>query len=288
MKDIPEVEFKEKKAFIDGFELVRLQDLPLNASGNYNHSPFNPHRLNFYAILVITEGEVNHLVDFKTHTLQKGDVLAISQGQIHAFDSNSTYHGYLVVFTDTFMQRYLSSATLNRVYNFYNYFLEQNKISNPSYTTNFLEFVQREQVNSTEVMPNIIGASLGIYLMKLYNTKSHVQFTKPDTKNLDYFNHFKLLLEKNYTNYRDAKFYASEISISYKHLNVVCKEMVNTTAKAFIDTYVVLEAKRKLVTTSLSAKEIAFELGFDEPTNFLKYFKKHTKLTPLEFREKTK
>ncbi len=39
-----------------------------------------------------------------------------------------------------------------------------------------------------------------------------------------------------------------------------------------------------LVSTSLSVKEIAFALGFGEPTNFLKYFKKHTSLTPVEFR----
>jgi AraC family transcriptional regulator, transcriptional activator of pobA len=48
----------------------------------------------------------------------------------------------------------------------------------------------------------------------------------------------------------------------------------------------VLEAKRILAHTTESVKEIGYDLGFEEPTNFIKYFKKHSKLTPTEFREK--
>ena len=46
-----------------------------------------------------------------------------------------------------------------------------------------------------------------------------------------------------------------------------------------------LEAKRILAHTTESVKEIGYDLGFDEPTNFIKYFKKHSKFTPTEFRE---
>jgi AraC-like DNA-binding protein len=68
-------------------------------------------------------------------------------------------------------------------------------------------------------------------------------------------------------------------------LNTVSKTVVHQTAKAFIDSFVILEAKRLLVATTLSVKEISYECGFDEPTNFLKYFKKHTNLTPTQFRK---
>jgi AraC-like DNA-binding protein len=49
---------------------------------------------------------------------------------------------------------------------------------------------------------------------------------------------------------------------------------------------VVLEAKRLLAHTTSSIKEIGFELGFDEPTNFIKYFRKHVASTPIDFRSK--
>jgi len=47
-----------------------------------------------------------------------------------------------------------------------------------------------------------------------------------------------------------------------------------------------LEAKRLLVHTNLSIKEIGGELGFEDPAYFVRYFKKNTETTPVEFREK--
>lgn len=75
------------------------------------------------------------------------------------------------------------------------------------------------------------------------------------------------------------------LQISYKHLNNIVKKCTNKTAKEFIDDFVILEIKRFLCSTSLSVKEIAFKCGFDEQTNFLKYFKKLANDTPSNFRQ---
>jgi AraC-like DNA-binding protein len=163
--------------------------------------------------------------------------------------------------------------------------LGQEKINNPDRNQTLLGVLQKELKSYSSSLPNIVGALLGIYLLKLNEENNRSTAITIDNKNLDYFNHFKLLVEENFSKTRDAKVYASDLSISYKHLNEVCKEIAKTTAKSFIDSYVTLEAKRMLVSTSLSVKEIAFALGFDEPTNFLKYFRKHTNLTPVEFRK---
>lgn len=284
MSHIPEIEFKNNNIPINGFEIIRLQDLQLKTKNLSDHSPFQPHRLSFFAILVIEEGEVNHLVDFRTHNLQKDDLLLISKGQVHAFDFNAEYQGYLLIFTDTFIQKYLAGVTLTHLYRYYNYFLEQEKINHPSYTREFISIIKRELSGKSGLMPNIIGSYLGIYLMKLFEERANTISNKSNGLSVIHFNHFKRLVEQNYVKTRQANDYASELSITYKHLNAVCKEIVNITAKTFIDNYIVLEAKRKIVTSALSIKEIAFELGFDEPTNFIKYFKKHTNYTPVEFR----
>jgi AraC family transcriptional regulator, transcriptional activator of pobA len=57
------------------------------------------------------------------------------------------------------------------------------------------------------------------------------------------------------------------------------------TPKEIIDDRILLEAKRILAHTTESIKEISYYLGFEEPTNFIKYFKKHASVTPTEFRE---
>ncbi len=285
MKNIPEITFwKDKVLQINGFQFYILEDLITDALKPKDHSPYLPHRLNFYAILIITGGEVNHIVDFKVHTLRKGDVMAISKGQIHAFEEGAEYKGYLAVFSEAFMQKYMAQSSIARINHLYNYFLKQEKITNPDYNQKLFNTLKEELKSDSSSLPNIVASLLTVYLLKLNDENISEVKSSADNKYLEYFNQFKLLVEQNYSKTRDAKEYASDIAISYKHLNDVCKEIVKTTAKAFIDSYVVLEAKRMLVSTSLSVKEIAFTLGFDEPTNFLKYFKKHTSLTPVEFR----
>ncbi|MCL7762770.1 AraC family transcriptional regulator [Polaribacter sp. Z014] len=286
MKNIPEISFwKNKVLQIKEFQFFNLEELITDDLKPKDHSPYLPHRLNFYAILIITDGEVNHIVDFKVHSLKKDDVMVLSKGQTHAFDEFSVYKGYLVVFSEAFMHKYMAQSTIAQINHLYNYFLAQEKINNPDRNQILLRVLQNELKSNSSSLPNIIASILSVYLLKLNEENTRLAAISVDNKYLDYFNNFRLLVEKNFSKTRDAKVYASDIAISYKHLNEVCKGVVNTTAKAFIDNYVILEAKRLLVSTSLSVKEIAFILGFDEPTNFLKYFKKHIKLTPVEFRK---
>jgi len=285
MKNIPEIAFwKNQILQIPGFKLYKLEKLITADLKPTDHNPYEPHRLNFYAILIITGGEVNHIVDFKVHKLRKDDVMVISKGQIHAFDESSEYKGYLVVFSEAFMQKYIAQSTIAQINNLYNYFLNQEKFNNPDRNKILLPALQKQLESNSSSLPNIVGSLLSIYLLKLNEENIHSSPLSFDSKYIDYFNQFRIAVEQNYSKTRDAKVYASNISISYKHLNEVCKNVVKITAKAFIDRYVILEAKRMLVSTSLSAKEIAFSLGFDEPTNFFKYFKKRTNLTPVEFR----
>lgn len=285
MEKIPEISFwKDKILQIKGFQFFKLEDLVNDDLKPSDHNPYKPHRLNFYAILIITDGEVNHIVDFEVHTLRKNDVMVISKGQTHAFEENAKYKGYLVVFTDAFMQKYMAQSTIAQINHLYNYFLNQEKINNPDRNQTLLTVLNEDLKKDSPSLPNIVGSILSIYLLKLNEQNKRLSTISIDNKYLDYFDLFRLSVEKNFSNTRDAKVYASGISISYKHLNEVCKKVVKSTAKSFIDAYVILEAKRMLVSTSLSVKEIAFAIGFGEPTNFLKYFKKHTGLTPVEFR----
>ena len=75
------------------------------------------------------------------------------------------------------------------------------------------------------------------------------------------------------------------MQLTYTHLNRIVKAVTGNTAKAFIDSFVILEAKRHLAVSDISVKELTYVMGFDEPTNFVKYFKKHTGLSPVKFKK---
>jgi AraC-like DNA-binding protein len=97
---------------------------------------------------------------------------------------------------------------------------------------------------------------------------------------------FKDLLECGFLQRRLISDYAREMFVTEKRLNQATSKILGKTAKAVTNDRMVLEAKRLLSHTAKSIKEISYSLGFEEPTNFIKYFRKHNGLTPVEFREK--
>lgn len=77
-------------------------------------------------------------------------------------------------------------------------------------------------------------------------------------------------------------------NVSYHYLNEICKEIARQTAKAFIDSWLLLEIKRNISEKKYTSQEIAFKMGFKEPSNFIRFFKKYAKITPLQFQEELK
>ena len=78
--------------------------------------------------------------------------------------------------------------------------------------------------------------------------------------------------------------YSDELGYSTKTLNKLTKATVHKTAKEFLDEIHLKQIKRLLINSTASIKEIAYQSGFDEPTNFYKFFKRTTGLTPEQFR----
>jgi AraC-like DNA-binding protein len=84
---------------------------------------------------------------------------------------------------------------------------------------------------------------------------------------------FKDLLEKHFIDWKKVGDYATELNLSSDYLNNVVKATIGKTAKELIQQRTVLEAKRLGLHTNLSTKEIAYQIGFDDPSHFSKFFK---------------
>ena len=288
IKQIPKISFKENVSEkLTGFELISLKALFSEKLHPSDHNPFKPHKLVFYALLFISSGKVQHQIDFKKISVAAGDCLIISKNQVHAFDDKAVYDGYLVLFTEEFLINYLSPSTLAKISRLYNYHFGTSLYHTPKESDHFVLSLQEELSGANyDGKPNMIAAGLSIFLLQVERINQLHSNDNSFDRGYEIFIAFKQQVEEEYRTSRDAKWYAEKAIISYKHLNDVCKRFTQMTAKEFIDEHVILEAKRYLSVTSLSVKEIGYECGFDEPTNFQKYFKKHTGLTPLAFREK--
>lgn len=102
------------------------------------------------------------------------------------------------------------------------------------------------------------------------------------------FNHFMMMLERDYKSYRDVKYYASMMHITPKYLTNIVRQVTGHTPKNIIDQYIILQLKMQLKRSSQSIKEIAWEYNFTDVSFFCRYFKQHTGLTPQQVRERNK
>ena len=78
--------------------------------------------------------------------------------------------------------------------------------------------------------------------------------------------------------------YAGLLNTTPQNLNATCRKAVNQPAAEVLADYIISEAKRLLIYTNNTVSEIAFELNFNDPSHFVKYFKRYTGLTPKAFR----
>ena len=87
-----------------------------------------------------------------------------------------------------------------------------------------------------------------------------------------------------FISYKQVGDYAKKMFMSANTLNKIVKDLTGKTAKEIINEKVLLESKKMLLYTSNDISEIAFSIGFEEPTHFIRFFKTHTQQTPKEYR----
>ena len=284
MKNIPNIAFqgKDRKSV---FELLNLSDLFERLDNIEDHEPRQPHRISFFALLIVTKGTGTHQIDLKDYKVEEGTVLKIAKGQVHSFQRNATYQGFLIIFTEEFLMNYFSKSSINLISNLYNYHLSSPVFKNKIDNEILIHQLQSEiALENSFAHRNIMAAFLDLYLLKLERKSPDNYIPKNKSKQFYTFDQFKSLVETNFTNTRNVKDYANLLFITTKTLNSAVKEFTLNTAKNFIDDYVILEIKRDMMSTNKSLKEIAFDTGFDEVTNFTKFFKKKMNLSPKEFK----
>jgi AraC-like DNA-binding protein len=106
------------------------------------------------------------------------------------------------------------------------------------------------------------------------------------TDKLDIIRKFNLLVEMHYKMEHQVKFYAEQLHRSPKTLSNFFALYNNKSPLAVIQERVVLEAKRLLIYTDKTSKEIAYELGFEDVAYFSNFFKKNTSFAPTAFRKR--
>jgi len=133
------------------------------------------------------------------------------------------------------------------------------------------------------IIHSLLEALIGMMAQAIFQSAAT---KKPANRKVEITDQLRTLVQQNHTSLKTPGEYAALLNISVAYLNEAVKDNTGFSASHLIQEEIFLEAKRLLHHTKLNAREIAFRLGYHDPTYFSRLFRKFTGYTPLAFRAK--
>ncbi len=286
-QDFTEIRFENNHSRKSHFDLVSLEGIFQRKPTD--HSQFEYHKLSFFVILICTDNEGQYNVNFKDYTLKKGSLFTLRKDNIHKF-YKSEAKGLLLVFTVDFILNNSNRIDSSKTFLLFNEMLasphlQLNKNEYKDITI-IIDLIKEEYLKNNDVhSKDIIRSYLQVITTKLFRIKSKTKTTLRKHKYLPMFLQFQELVEKDCFNHKKVAYYAKQLAVTAKTLNNVTQSIIHKSAKVFINEIVIIQSKRIIANSNESLTEIAFKVGFNDPTNFFKYFRKYTGLSPSQFRK---
>jgi len=248
------------------------------------------HRYSFHVLVGITRGHCQQMVDFRPVPCESGTLLVLRPGQTHSFGPEEDWDGWMVLFRPEFLPPAPAVIEPNLLVALAR-LPEQLRLDEDELRTATAAIGQMREDAGIEAPPKEVHALLRHQLsalllrLGLFHRRQAAQVgASASARDLQRFKNFRQLVEKNYPRWHQVAEYARHLGCAEKSLTRATLAAAGMTAKAFIAARINLEAKRLLAHTELSVTRIAETLGFDEATNFIKFFKRDTGCTPAAFR----
>lgn len=247
------------------------------------------HRHDFYFILAINIGKGVHEIDFTKFEVANKTVFILRPGQVHYLELEKNSQGFLIEFdaafykpNDTNAVERLKKATKK---NFC-------KINSDKFDLLFesLNNIHREFTSKQEGYIEVIKAYLDIFFIEHIRQSQHIDSANQYSNNYNQerFEELTELLESRIAELKTVSEYAQILNLSVYQLNAITKAIVGKTVSDLINDQILLEAKRYLLATSNQVKDIAYHLGYEDVSYFIRFFKKHTNNSPEAYRQKFK
>jgi AraC family transcriptional regulator, transcriptional activator of pobA len=257
-------------------------------SPNFGHVPakigdiYGPaHRKPHYFLLFMIEGLAHHGVDLQQFEIKNNELLFILPHQIHQLPTTKQGINYFKLGFDENCLSLLPKQYLFLINPFNNQKV-QFTASAAARLKSIFEILQ-ELLSVMDTDPELILAHLNSLLAEI-NAAYFSNDKKPTDDKLGKYIRFKNLIENNLTDHQPVKEIAEKLALNTNSLYNIVKHYTGLSPKEFITNRLILEAKRRLYySESSSIKELAYELGFNDPEYFSRLFKKVTGKTIATF-----
>jgi AraC family transcriptional activator of pobA len=243
---------------------------------------------NAYSIYWIQEGSGTYNIDFESYTFDDNVLFFLSPGQVFTVDSEQIKTAYKLTFVRDFycIQTHDKEVACNGV--LFNNIYETPFVKPCEKDTKKLSFIlesliEEFQQNET-AQYDMLQSYLKQFIICAVRVKKENHIIKEDTETR-LFKDFSLLVDQNYKTMHSVTEYANRLGLSPKSIAKHFQKLGTKTPSDFIKNRIVLEAKRMLIYTDKTVKEIAFDLGFNDPAYFTRFFTKAILKSPLQFKK---
>ena len=245
------------------------------------------HRHDFFFLLALEKAKGIHKIDFVSYEVGDHILYLMRPGQVHQHTLQVEGMGYLMQFTQDFyvsndklIQQRLRQVSYQNFYKLESAHFQQIM----RHLTHIFQEYTQQQAGYREV----IKSALNILFIEL------VRQNKSNTKNAaSAYQQEKLeelleLLNTHLAKHKQVGYYAEQLNLSFYQLNAITKTTLGKTCSELINEQVMLEARRYLLATSNQINQIAWHLGYEDPSYFIRFFKKHMGVSPEAFRQNFK
>lgn len=248
----------------------------------------HPHtHTHLFQVFYVQAGTVQVRTAQQSQLLEGPCVLLIPPNALHGFVYSADARGRILTLSDSLLDDFFRTnpamqPLLNTV--------QTITVFDASYSAaSVLELIEEidEELFSDQIEKRImIQACLHRLFIILYRLLKHGQTYQPDqfSPAMTYFRQFQQLIRQATMATTIAQV-ADEMAISPVHLNRICRAVTAKSASELMQNHLVNEAKKYLAYTAYSISEIAYQLHFEYPTYFARFFKRKTGVSPSQYRE---
>jgi AraC family transcriptional regulator, transcriptional activator of pobA len=257
-------------------------------------------RADYFSFILTKDGSGIYYLDDNKFIFDSRTIYFTNPGHIKSYELQESKEAYIITLTENFLRDNINSE----IYGEFPFLLAEIVPPKKMSHNDFEEFevlykqILNEFKKDSKYKNRVIGNLFLVLLLKI-KEKFWLDYNpiEEGNRNSQIVKSFKHLLESEFRkviekqqndNKLQVQYFAERLNLHPNYLNSVIKSKTGRTVNNWISKQTLSVAKYLLMNTSYSLKEIAYRLGFSEPTHFSRFFKKHTKHSPSTFRVSNK
>jgi AraC-like DNA-binding protein len=215
-------------------------------------------------------------MDSTAYEIKPPVVFVVNTNEVYHWEIDTVPEGFVIIVKEEFLQKIIDKHINQQLYRLKK---EQIITLQPDESVDKLFEVLCLEMKQISIQKEVIEGGLKALFAKIIGYSNRTE--RSDSSDISI--RFEELLKQELRN--DVSFYADLLNVNTQQLNAICKKNFSKTASQVISASIIQEAKRQLVYTSQTISEIGYSLDFKDVSHFVKYFKRHTEITPLVFKQ---